>query len=364
MTEPISGKVSDDPDLLAVILEDWRAGGTQKELTGSLVKFYDSFATLLTEQSLQENIKHAIRGITGVNGCDLSPIQRTLATLTNNQLLQETQESISEALVFAEQNPQMKILPYELSLDDLNKTAFRVCELYGELHGAPSIKTIEMSESHYPDYLFMIDGKQYSYVFLYSYIHYVYSSRFVNYDDIDNVIEIGPGAGRQVEIIKKFHPHLTFYLVDLGPTLYVCHQYLASIFPDDIIPYMSTRGKGVISVEDPGKLAFIGNAYIDGIAPVGNTISVSSAVFGLMSPTVAKRYLDKLSAVSEYIFMMESRGDCSKGTYSLDASACLDDFHRFLDERFDLIDQEPAFYPLSVREGFGGFEMMMWARAR
>jgi hypothetical protein len=48
----------------------------------------------------------------------------------------------------------------------------------------------------------------------------------------------------------------------------------------------------------------------------------------------------------------------------LDASACLDDFHRFLDERFDLIDQEPAFYPLSVREGFGGFEMMMWARAR
>ena len=363
MTVPISGKVLDDPDLLAVILEDWRAGGTQKELTGSLVKFYDSFATLLTERSLQENIKHAIRGITGVNGCDLSPIQRTMATLQNSQLLREAQESIFETLAFAEQNPKMKILPYELSLDDLNKTAFRICEMYGELHNAPSIKTIEMSVSHYPDYLFMIDDKYYSYVFLYSYIHYVYSSRFVDYAHIDNVIEIGPGAGRQVEIIKKFHPHLKFYLIDLGPTLYLCHQYLSSVFPDDIIPYTSTRGRDTISIEDPGKLAFIGNACIDNIVPVGDTISVSSAVFGLMPPTVAKRYLDRLSTVSNYIFMMESRGDESKGTYSLDASTCLEDFHRFLDEKFDLINHEPAFYPLSLREGFGGFEMMMWVRA-
>ena len=362
MPEPISGKVLDDPDLLAVILEDWRAGGTREELTGSLVKFYDSFAKLLTEQSLQENIKHAIRGITGVNGCDLSPIQRTMATLENNQLLPEVRDSISEALIFAEQNPEMKVFPYELSLDDLNKTAFRICEMYGELHNAPSIKTIEMSESHYPDYLFMIDGKYYSYVFLYSYIHYVYSSRFVDYSHIDNVIEIGPGAGRQVEVIKKFHPHLKFYLVDLGPTLYLCHQYLASIFPDDVISYMDTRIRDVVCIEDPGKFAFIGNAYIDRIAPTGKTISISSAVFGLMPPAVAKRYLDKMAKVSNYIFMMESRGDDSKGTYSLDASTCLDDFHIIFGDKFELIDHEPAFYPLSMREGFGGFEMMMWVR--
>ena len=357
-------RVSDDPDLLAMILSDWNEGGTRDELTGSLIDFYDRFANLLTEQTLENNIGQAIRGITGVNGCDLSPIQRTLAGLQNNQEAAKTSQPIRESLMFIEQNPDARVLPYELSLTDLNQSAFRICELYGNLYGAPSIRTIDMSEAHYPDYLFTVDGKQYSYAFLYYYIHYVYSSRFVNYDDIDNVIEIGPGAGRQVEIIKKFHPHLKFYLVDLGPTLYLCHQYLSSVFPDDIIPYTSTRGRDIVSIEDSGKLAFVGNACVDNIVPVGNTISVSSSVFGLMTPSVVKRYLDKLSTVSKYIMMVESRGDCSKGTYSLDDSACLDDFHSFLDERFDLIDQEPAFYPLSLREGFGGFEMMMWAKVR
>ena len=125
---------------------------------------------------------------------------------------------------------------------------------------------------------------------------------------------------------------------------------------------MDTRIRDVVCIEDPGKLAFIGNAHIDRIAPTGKTISISSAVFGLMPPTVAKRYLDKIATVSNYIFMMESRGDDSKGTYSLDASTCLEDFHEFLDDKFDLTDHEAAFYPLSMREGFGGFEMMMWVR--
>ncbi len=61
--------------------------------------------------------------------------------------------------------------------------------------------------------------------------------------------------------------------------------------------------------------------------------------------------------------MIESRGDDSKGTYSLENSTCLTDFHNFLDDKFQLIDHEPAFYPLSAREGFGGFEMMMWKRS-
>ena len=363
MSESAARRVSDDPGLLALILNDWYEGGTRDELTGSLIDFYDRFSQLLTEQTLKNNIGQAIRGITGVNGCDLSPIQRTLAGLQNNQKTTNIAGSIRESLTFIEQNPDAKVLPYELSLNDLNQSAFRICELYSKLHGAPSIRSINMSENHYPDYLFSVDGKQYSYVFLYYYYNYVYCSRFIDFSTVSNVIEIGPGAGRQVEIIKKFHPHLNFYLVDLGPSLYLCHQYLKSMFPEDLISYESTRETNSVCIEGEGKIAFLGNANISNINPRGSTVFVSQSTLGLMTPNTAERYLDKCSSISDFIFMIESQRDDSRGTYTLEDSACLTDFHNLLDEKFLLIDQEPAFYPLSAREGFGGFEMMMWKRS-
>ncbi|MEE2767953.1 MAG: putative sugar O-methyltransferase [Actinomycetota bacterium] len=363
MTNTGRGRVNDDPELLELMIEDWHQTGARGELTGNLVDFYDSFAQSLREESLKTNIGLAIRGITGVNGCDLPPSQRTLARMSQDPSMEGILEIARNLLTFTEQNPEAKVFPYELSLDDLNHSAFRICELYGQLHGAASIRDIEMSEAHYPEYVFSVDAHNYSYIFLYSYISYVYCSRFVDFDTIDNVIELGPGAGRQVEVIKKYHPKLNFYLVDLAPTLYLCYQYLSSIFTDDIVPYRSTREHDLIQLTDKQQLAFVGNGDIGRVSPVGTNLSICSAVLGLMSPINAAKYLDELSVYSDYIFMIESRGDDSKGTYSLDDSACLDDFERIFDGKYDLVHREAAFYPLSVREGFGGFEMMMWAKS-
>lgn len=363
VTKTEHGRVNDNPALLELMMEDWDQAGAREELTGNLVDFYDSFVQSLREESLKTNIGLAIRGITGVNGCDLPPSQRTLARMSQDPSMEDILEAARKLLRFTEQNPGAKVLPYELSLDDLNYSAFRMCELYGQLHGAASIRDIEMSKAHYPEYVFSVDARNYSYIFLYSYISYVYCSRFIDFNTIDNVIELGPGAGRQVEVIKKYHPNLNFYLVDLAPTLYLCYQYLNSIFPDDIMPYTSTREGERIQLTDERKIAFVGNGDMDRVSPVGTSLSICSAVLGLMTPVNATKYLEKMSSYSDYIFMIESRGDNSKGTYALDDSACLDDFERIFDGKYDLVHREAAFYPLSVREGFGGFEMMMWAKS-
>ena len=60
--------------------------------------------------------------------------------------------------------------------------------------------------------------------------------------------------------------------------------------------------------------------------------------------------------------MVESANNDQREMYSLEGSACLPDFLEILADEFLLADREPAFYPLSMREGFGGFEMMMWTR--
>ncbi len=364
MTESASRRVVDDPDVLAIILADWHNGGTYEELTGDLVDFYNSFSRSLTEQTLRKNIGLPIRGISGVNGCDLSPIQRTLASMSQNEALQDVAGSVRDTLHFIERNPNAKVLPYELSLDDLNLSAFRVCELYGQLHRAPSIREIEISEAYYPDYVFTVNGKKYSYVFLYYYINYVYCSRFVDFSRISNIIEIGPGAGRQVEVIKKFHPHLNFYLIDLGPSLYLCHQYLSAIFPDDVLHYQSTRDSESVSLGSTGQIAFVGNWSIDRVAPDGASLFISSSTLSLMKPQTASVYLNSISEYSDYIFMIESCRDDSIVTYSLEGSACLEDFHALLDNQFQLVDHEAAFYPLGVRDGFGGFEMMIWVKSQ
>ena len=137
-----------------------------------LVEFYDDFARLLGEQTLEDSIRQAIRGITAVSGCDLSPVARSLLRVDRDKALQEVAGSIQETLRFLERNPREKLLPYELSIEDLDYAAFRVCDLYGQVHGAPSIRDIEMSKSHYPEYCFSVDGNIYSYTFLYSYINY------------------------------------------------------------------------------------------------------------------------------------------------------------------------------------------------
>tara|TARA_Y100000588_G_C14139352_1_gene875325 strand:- start:12 stop:1097 length:1086 start_codon:yes stop_codon:yes gene_type:complete len=353
-------KIQDDYNLLKQMLKDWEVGGTKSEVTGDLIKIYDDFSRELLQDSIYNNIKSAIRGIAAINGCEVSPIKRTLKKLERKNIPKNELKSFNESFTFVDKNHNERVLPYDISLNDLNKTSFRVCELYGELHGAPPIRDYEISKANYPDYFFKIDGKCYTYNFLYSYIHYVFCSRFIDFSKVDNIFEIGPGAGKQVELIKKIHPDINFYLMDLAPSLYVCHQYLKAIFPTSIVPYDKTRNIEEIKLEGKGQIAFLGNWQLEALRPVGKTMSFTAAVLDLMPTYVMKRYVDKIMEISNYVYMMESREDSTKEAYSMQSSADISDISKLLKNKFSLEGNEPAFYPLRDRDDFGGFEMMFW----
>jgi hypothetical protein len=94
--------------------------------------------------------------------------------------------------------------------------------------GAKTIDELEASRVGNPEG-FEIDGRFYTLSWLNYYCRYAFVSQHVRLSD-QVIIEVGPGSGKQAEMLKKAHPGLTIVLFDLPTQLYVCNQYLTKVF--------------------------------------------------------------------------------------------------------------------------------------
>lgn len=120
---------------------------------------------------------------------------------------------------------------------------------------------------------FEIEGRFYTLSWLNFYCRYAYVSRFVDFDSDPVIVEVGPGSGKQAEMIKKAHPGATLVLFDLPTQLYVCHQYLSSVFVDTdwVVDYRAGRKvesfsdiqKGKINILPHWKFSIVENASFD-----------------------------------------------------------------------------------------------------
>ena len=91
---------------------------------------------------------------------------------------------------------------------------------------------------------------------LFFYMRYAYVAEHVNFTVVDTVVELGSGAGKQAEVLKRLHPHLTIVLLDTAPSLYVAERFLTAAYPGETVPYRETREPGCALV--PGQIHFFG----------------------------------------------------------------------------------------------------------
>jgi len=132
---------------------------------------------------------------------------------------------------------------YSITLDDLRTLCYEFALLYGEKRGAKSLKNVQTSLAGNPADIFEIDGKKYTMNFLRFYMRYAYCAKFIDFDSINTVVELGPGSGVQAEVLKKLHPHLRILLFDLPTQLYVCEQYLKNVFKQEAVSYLENRNE-------------------------------------------------------------------------------------------------------------------------
>lgn len=176
---------------------------------------------------------------------------------------------------------------------------------YGEPKGARPLNQFSASLAGNPEELCRVGDNCYATNYLNRYMQYAYCCQFIDFEQVTTVIELGPGSGKQVEVIKKLHPHIRFLLFDLGPQLYICEQYLKSVFPNDVVSYRDTRELGSMPANMSGKIYMFGAHKFPLLRNVKADLFWNSASLQEMEPSVVANYLRYVGKGTQNVYLRE-----------------------------------------------------------
>lgn len=207
-------------------------------------------------------------------------------------------------------------------------------------HGKPMPS---MSLAGNPADVTELDGVRFSENWLHYYMAYGFAARFVDFDAIHTVAELGPGGAKQVELIRKAHPHLTFFLFDLAPQTYVQEQYLKTVFPGEVVSYLDA---GKI---ERGKIHILGSWHFPMLADMEIDLFWNAASLQEMEPDVVGNYLTLQRAKT--VFLQEKMDGsplaAKPGSKGVLKQTTMQDYRRFLPQ-YDLIATEPSQFPAVI----------------
>ncbi len=195
-----------------------------------------------------------------------------------------------------------------------------------------------------PEDIIKVQGNYYTPQILEYFQNYIYCYPFISFEKIKVIVELGPGLGKQVEVLKKLYPHLTIILSDLPSQLYVCEQYLKSVFPQDVISYRETRHLETLRPES-GKIYILGNWKFSLIEKVPVDLFWNAASFQEMEPDIVLNYLRYVNNSAHHVFLQErmtGKGIAKqKGKPGVLQKTTLEHYQKGL-SGFQLVDISPA----------------------
>lgn len=244
---------------------------------------------------------------------------------------------------------------------DFSSLCFEFAKIYGKLTGAKAIEEFIPSLIGNPRYILNISGKPYPISILNYYLRYAYLCQFIHFDTIETVTELGPGSGKQIEVLKKLHPQLSFLIFDIPPQLYVCEQYLKAVFPKDVISYRDTKGLSDISSPDSGKIYIFGSYKFPILESVKTDLFWNAASLQEIEPEMAKHYLSFVNRSAEAVYLHEwMSGVRQKGKQELLVETQLKHYEEAL-TNFKRIDLSPAYILPRVRRS-QNYKDSFWTR--
>lgn len=221
-------QVNDDPELLEQMLNDAKSVPDLFKTTNYWSAYERSFVSELRSYGLKNFRSRRSSVLQSFGAVDLLPwsqllypnpiwkvpfklrlINSLLAPLIELKSMQRLADYIALATVGT-------------TLQDIRILCYEFAKSYGENVGAKSICELEASPFGNPEDVFQIGDRNYTMSTIYYYMQYAYCCQFMDFESIDKIVEIGSGSGKQIEIIKKLHPHIKFLVFDIPPQLYVC----------------------------------------------------------------------------------------------------------------------------------------------
>jgi len=304
----MQNQVIDNPKLLKLMLEDTRSAPTVYQPTNYWAVYERRFVPELEELGLKDFRRRQNSVLSSFGATDLSKKWMidfiNMSPIFSNRFINRVPfwfefKSFLNSVV----DKIVRIFPSYLEY--VRKSPYKAAKLEGARVGARSLDEFEASLVGNPEDIIEIDGRYYTNKIIYYYLRYVYCSRFINFDNVVTLVELGCGSGKQVELLKKLHPEICFFIFDIPPQLYVCEQYLSSVFPDSVVSYEKTRSMDSIPRIEKGKIFIFGNHKFPIIGHLDVDLFWNAASFQEMEPDVVSNYLRYVNAQARYVYLQE-----------------------------------------------------------
>lgn len=358
MEQPI--QIADDIALLDLMMTEMSAAPENFRTTA----YWDYYKNA-TLDVLRTNGLHDLRRIQNAEitsfGCYEGPLFRTAEELRLRGLNEPDIDAIISFVKVLEKHPNLDFMPLGRSLSDIIHLELRALDLEAQLinPNAVSIFKLDGSLVGNPRSKFRVEGNWYTQQLIDKYRLYLECFRVFDLTTVDTVVELGAGMGQQIEVLHKLHPHLSFVIIDIPPQLYVSHQYLTTVFGDDVVDYRNTN-HGPLETLEPGKLYFLGPWMMPQLKPRGWTLLWNARSFQEMSEKSIKTYHDSFRRFAQGLFLMNrTKGFRKEFKAELGVTDQVDfDFYKNLfHEHYEFIDvprwetlNDPASYrPMAWR---------------
>jgi putative sugar O-methyltransferase len=352
-------QVEDDLGLLDLMLADLAAAEPVYQPTNYWASYVEPVLTEL-RGGLRDFRRNATM-LSTFGGCDTPP---TFGRLEVPDEWTAAVRTVTNAFdnVLAQGAP---ILPEGLSLVDLFELALFMCRMQNvRLPKLVAVDELDVSRVGNP-FGYDVGGRFLTRDALFHYMRYAYVGEFVDLDSVDVVVELGGGAGKQAEVLKRLHPRLTIVLLDLAPQLYVAERFLSAALPDEVVPYRETRGSGAPALE-PGKIHFLGNFRIADLESRPRTLFWTAASMGEMEPEVVAHYARAVTPLADWLYLnqcftgKERAGEIPVG--GVLEPVCWPHYVRAFAEHWPC-DRRPAHTGLSwLTQGARSYEDSFWRR--
>lgn len=192
------------------------------------------------------------------------------------------------------------------NLADHRRLRFSYARWYGAARGARPLEALNASIIGNPEDLFVMGDNTYTLSILRYYLEYAYCCHFVQFDALSSVMEIGSGMGKQVEVLRKLHGRLCFYLFDIPPQIYVCEQYLSAVFPGSVVGYRETRRLARLPAPEPGKIFIFGTWRLPELAGLSWDLHWNSTSYEEMEAGQTLNFLKYVNSyTSHHVFLQE-----------------------------------------------------------
>jgi putative sugar O-methyltransferase len=303
-------QVDDDLELLKIMMEDMKRAPKLYQPTNYWLNYEKIFLPELRSLGLRDFRRRRNSVLSSFGATDLLPINRHLDSLPiwkkafririMNLLLSTKIRIIEKYLNYISKAVS------GVGIQEVRLLSYQLAKAWGEKNGAKPIAELDASAVGNPEDIFLIEGKNYTTSILYYYLQYAYCCQYADFNSIDTIMEIGSGVGKQIEVIRKLHPKICFYIFDIPPQLYVCEQYLSALFPKSIVSYRKTRKMTNIPEDRKGKIFIFGNGKLPELNNLNYDLFWNSASFQEMEPDVVFNYLKFINRqTNKYIFLHE-----------------------------------------------------------